>query len=1090
MARRISQQGVARQTRTERLRQRFAEQRVQQDSPQAQQQRAIETQKQDVDLKISQEQQRLQELDKERINLINAGEGLSRRQGINRDYQTKFESAKARIRALQDIKRELNKGEGTFEESFVESYVSSYQSIHDSDRISSMRNAERRRKAVKEQEAQKELQEKLKTATPEQIQMVETSKDGKSLKRDYYFIEDGKYSLIGEKKAMPYKNLAMFEQLPETRIKNTLAIGGKKYVFESTERLYVTPKGSTVVTAFENIGTPKEIEKQLKESRDKYDTEMTLKAQKILSEHDFAEGDYTIPKQSTWGKVWRGARALKFASIFGTGTSTTESTQREMTNLREDRIRSLQFLYKPWEFGSIPVSEAWDTLGEQRELDIKGDKFSTDLEKLDTILKDVEDKELKGWVGYEGLSMLGEKGLEIRKFKNYENALKSDKYGTMPEPSKEIEITDEAFDRRISQNLLEWEDTKKTKTWVDDALLGTRALSSKGVETYLMVKGLGYAIKGGVVGYKLLGGGLGTIETMTSTGWRTADAITVSKTSLKAVQMAEGVAYVPKTYGGLKALATVGIAGGYSYLKVKQYQTYAKTSEHGKSLFWLETAGELAGIELATGIGSKTFAKAQNRIENWSLKTVKQADISQKGFLRENKLLGGKERVFMERYKGFKIKSPKTWLQTLKGYEKGQFTGRSYKFLPDEVVAHYQYGGDVPIYSSKTGKLLKIVKAEPFPFDSPKTHMDWFMRKNIAEYPVPRKSKLPISVKNKAFGYSATGEEWKLQDFNPSKIYYYEGGKLKFLNVKGAVKYVSGKGVSGGFLRIFKHGGYESVVGKQATKPIIYADYIKHAQLNKVLKEIRGIEAGTGRELKAYLFKHKTGGTGVLNIGGFKREVEGVVEISKRIPIRRAYAIKLEGWKVPIEEQIFGSKAGLSSVELKNIIKSMGKVTEFSGMAYSSLPSKTSMFSPAFSIVGYSSPKKSYKGYSVASKTSSPVFSSKPYSPTSSISKIVSKISRVSNSPVSRSSFSSSIVSTPLSSSSSIASSIMAGTYLKGLLRMKKKKKKRGKELSFAPTFTEKALGIKPIKIGAKDVEKLLSKKFTGFELFPVVRVR
>jgi hypothetical protein len=812
-------------------------------------------------------------------------------------------------------------------------------------------------------------------------------------------------------------------------------------------------------------------------------------AQAFLKEKGFAEGvSFTPPKQSVLSKAWSGIKTAYLSSPFGASLFLSETKQTELTALREQRVGEA---FKPeltltgvqlpaYKFFTLPLSKSWEAVQYQRQLDFKAKEGEKLFTQLETYSKEVS-PELKSFVETEGLRMLKEKGIAMKEERTFDFA-KADKYGNIPETTT-TKITDPAFDRKISQNILEWEYERKKAGWTGEALLGTRIVSSKFLETYGLLKGVEFGVKGAVAGYKALR--------------------LPSLKFYKTVQLAEGTARVQRDFAGTKNALGLSLTGLYAYGKYQQYQTYSKTSKFGKEVFWLETAGELGGIEYATGIGAKTFNKAMNRIENWNAKTVRQADLSQAGFMRQNKLLGTKERVYMERYEGFKLSKPRSWLQTAKGFQKGQFTGRSYKYLPDELRAYYEYGGEVKLYPKGTKFKLftqtprtpttpkRIIRAEPFPYDEPSTHLKWFKEKNIAEFPVPKKSKLPIKVKGKAFGYSATGEEWASTEFAENTILYDKGARA--LKVKGAVQYVSGKGVSGGFLRIFKRGAYERGVGKTATKPIIYADYIDKVQLNKAIREIRGVDVA-GRELKAYLYTKDTGATGTLNIAGYKREVEGTIEISSRIPVRRAFAIKLEGWKVPIEEQVFASKDMLSASELKGIIKSMGKITEVKGVQYSSLPSKASSLNKAiYSVLGYSKP--SYAKSSAVSRASG-------ISGMSDISRVSSAVSRASGvSGVSRSRVSA--VSDILRRSSrfdiSRASSFSSTstvpkmsrifkpskfeTSLQGKIRRMRKQRITPEIEGLFPDFTARAVGLAPKEVSLKQALREIAKIQTGFEV-------
>lgn len=926
---------------------------------------------------------------------------------------------------------------------------------------------------------------------------------------------------------------------------NEFSYSSGQYGMDLGQKVTITTKDTTTgelkdVTTYEKIATGenkglisttkttyKSSEQIYQEEKAKQD-KLIADAQAKLNEVEFGKDvNLNPPKQSIWSKTWTGIKSLYFASPFGTAFSgISESKQKDLTAERENRVFEAfvpqqnkitgTFEIPLYKFSTLPLTKSWQTLQEQRELDYEqkeASKLLNELEVLSSgggqVVSNKQVEEMKPYIMTEGLKVIGGLGVEMKEVKGYdfENIGKD---GTIPETTT-IMITDPSFDRRISQNMLEWENTLKKEgttdagfweqlkpTSAEKLFLETRIVSSKALETYGLMKGIQLGFTGIATGYKALG--LPTLK------------------FYKTIQLAEGTAQVPRTFGATKTAIGLGITGVYGYGKYLQYEAYTKTSEGGSSLFALETTGELIGIESATHIGQRTFNKAYNRIKNWNLETINQPDLSQKGFMRENKLLGGKEHVYMERYQGFKLSKPKSWLQTLQGYEKGQFIGRQYKLIPDEVLAYYKYGGDVQVYD-KSGQLIKIFKgnivgirgdygvmeygrsvtqgtprtitAEAFPYDSSKTHLKWFLKENIAEYGLPQKYKLPIDLKDyKAFGYSATGEAWTGTQFDPNKIMYVDQGVIKTLETQGAIQYVSGKGVSAGFLRIFPRGAYESGTGKYATDPVIYADYMKDIKVNKAIKEIKGWDT-SGRDLKAYIYKNKVLAN-ELNIGGMKREVEGTVEISNRIPIRQQYAIKLEGWKVPVVEQIFGTTADLSTTELKSIIKSMGSITEVSGMATSSLPAISSSFPAMYSIVSY--PKPSRSAMSSISKTSR-------------ISDIMSEVSRVSRvsraSSISRMSEfpRSEVVSDILRSSrvsyvSSVPKSVTSRKpllflELKGKIKQKRQKKLYPELFGLMPDFTARAIGLSPKEVGSVEgAVKEIKKLQTGFGIRSGIKIK
>lgn len=948
-----------------------------------------------------------------------------------------------------------------------------------------------------------------------------------------------------------------------------------------------------------------EAEKQIK---------LTEDAKKYLADTGFVSdvknANLNKPKENLLQQAWSGVKTLYFASPFGTAFDVSETQQKELTALREQRVGealtpklSPMGVFDMTKFSTLPLDKSWKAVEYQEQLDYKGKEASKLLNELNALAsgggRTDFNPELKPFIEAEGLSMLKQKGVGITETKTFDFK-SADKYGNIPSTST-LQLTDEAFDRKISQNMLEWEyESKKagtekikvpiytsgtgifnTETKQFDAqtmeievpkmsmgkiLLGTRIISTKALETYGMMKGAEWIIGGTVKvakgTYDVMGGGL-KAEKVWQTGTFSGKAL-VSESNIipkflteKTVQLAEGSAVVPRTYGWVKSGLGLGLTGVYGYAKYRQYQSYKATSPVGTQVFWLETLGELGGIEASTHIAQRTYNKAMNRIENWNLKTRTQADISQQGFWRKNpQVAGDMEKVYMNRANPLKLSDTGTWnwkgvKEKVLGYNKGSFTGRAYKYLPDEVTAYYKYGGDVQVFD-KGGKLTKVLRtptewelqkwsevgsnvfsnrgqmtyrgrnkvtgefkavdlvkdtqkadpklvkqlrAEAFPYDNAKTHLKWFMRRNIQEYGVGTYSELPIKVKGKAFGYSATGQEWTATEFKPSDIFYVDkSGAIRTLKTEGAIQYVSGKGVSAGFLRIFSKSAEESAVGKSASSPIIYADYFDKVKLNKAIKEVRGVDEA-GRELKAYIYSKKSFAN-ELNIGGMKREVEGTVEITSRIPVRRAFAIKLEGWKVPIEEQVFGKVQDLSPNDLRSIIKSMGSVKQLFGIQHSSWPSKVSASKSFFSSVNYPSPSRS-----VSKSVKSAISEISRMSNLSNMSRVSSSVSDLSKisapSRVSRSSeFSySNLVSDIMSrvsrssrteyprSPSKFRTPIM-DLGLEGKEKLKRKLKKDLNLFGDMPDFTARSIGLAPTKVrSVKDALKEIGRMKTGFEV-------
>lgn len=840
-------------------------------------------------------------------------------------------------------------------------------------------------------------------------------------------------------------------------------------------------------------------------------------AEKYLDEKGFAQNiNLTPPKQNIFSKALTGIKALYVSSPFGStygGFSegiAEEVKEERYSNLRQGALANVitgtQIDARKL-FVQVPLSKSWEFLQEQRGLNYKQKKGEELFKQLETQAGSVSE-ELKPYVEAEGLEKIGEAGIGIGL------DIKKDEKGN---EYRILNVTDQAFSRKTSESLLEYEEARKSGNVVAGVLTAEKVYFSKLLETTMLFGAIGKGIQ--IVGKGASALGVGKLAKYIP-----------NILKYKTITLQEGSAVVPRNYAGIGTIAGWGLTGLYGYSKYQQYQTYKQISPYGKEYFAFETGGEIAGIDISTGASRRayeTYRKYKSRLTDvFKVKTIPQADLSMEGFYRYNKLKQGYEKVYMERYQGLKLSKPKTWLQKLQGYRKGQFIRRVDKNVSDEVMAYYMYGGNVSILD-KTGKLKKTItfnkgesfrgiysdiqfqtttynapvrtiRAEAFPYDVKATHYDWFIRKNVLEYGVRKPSGLPISSKGKGFGYSATSSEWIGTEFPPATIQYNNAGKTALLQTKGQIQYFSGKGVSVGFLRIFDKGAYGEI-GKIASDPVIYAGYFNNVKVNPAIKEIKGIDVATGRELKAYLYSQDTGQAGTLNIPLYKREVEGTVEVVKRVPIRRAYAVKLAGWKVPIQEEVFTPVSEISPSNLKNILKEMGKIEELTGTAVSSLPSTLSRNYGYFTIPSTpSSPSRTPKSsvpYSKISDFSKISFiSSGSSSEVSNVSKISGGSSSASSPPsssiiediISRTSYSSSRDRSRISK----VSSLLGNQQLKNILKRRRTRRTPEIEALF-PDFTARALGIAPKEVmGVEGALKEIKKIQTGFEIRTGARIK
>jgi len=951
-------------------------------------------------------------------------------------------------------------------------------------------------------------------------------------------------------------------------------------------------------------------------------------AETFLQQNAFGENvSFNRPDETTWQKIWSGMKTGYLSSLFGwTGFNAVESKLKELTLARYQGIR--EAVTPNFKSGmikgvpsfdvyklilNIPLDKSYETVEYMEDLDYKKREATKLLDQLEQYSGQVS-PDAKSYLQMKGLEILKSKGLGMEKTSTEETV------GGVTTTTETMEITDPAFERRISGYIYEKEIARKMNTNPDaylklypsgtmvssgnqnqglflaedyanyphafsqelfnvngkigraysnvntlsytpnkpydiqfeqqkikigkvpdlaEDILDIRAFSTKAVESYAIVKGIGLVGRGLGWTYKSLGGGLGSIESITKTGTFKGTGVLEKTQTLVRTELSEGYLFAPRNWQVLKTIGVTSLTGVWGYAKYKQYQQYKSVSPVGKSAFWVETAGEFAGFELATGFIKRQYDRMKSQIDNWNLKTRKQADLSQTPFRRANKRLGFQEDVYMKRYQGLQWNKPRTWIQKLRGYEKGEFTGRYYKQIPDEVQAFYKYGGDVVVTdkggkimkivreptmwelqrwseggtnifqraekytfrgrNAKTGKfqevdliqdttrtnakILRTVKAEPFPYAPKSEHLKLAIRGNLQKYGVGNYADLPIDIKKiKAFGYSATPERWN-GGFEPSEI-VYDGGKI--LKLQGGLRYYSVKGVSAGFLRLFQKATEESAFAKSPSSPTIYAGYFDKVKVNKAIREIKGM---TGeRELKAYLYSKKVS-PNELNIALYKKEAEGTAEITNAITIREKYAMQLAGWKVPIVEEIYRNPSQLSISEAKAIIKEMGSI-KTSIPRSSTLPSIPSRY--VFSVV--SSPKSASYYKSIISKISEISRKSKPSEP--SPSSRASEVSRASSSLVS-----------DILSRISTSRSVTSRTYeyprsrvpktppieigLSGKMKALLKRKRTPEIVGLFPDFTARAIGLAPKRIGSvKDALKEMSKIQTGFEIRTGARIK
>ena len=842
---------------------------------------------------------------------------------------------------------------------------------------------------------------------------------------------------------------------------------------------------------------------------------------------------FSLPYQS------KGTSLYSTEKGFYTPKITAPTTQLKLVNPPSP----LEFFppYKAYQiatkFYTLPYNTAYNLVEGQRKLDYKAQesqKFIEQMEKLEVS----NSPELQPYLEQEKLNLLKERGLGMT---------------TETKDGQTITtITDPAFDRRVSEFGLEYEMQIKDKDVLGQTASLLKYSGITAGEQYLLWKGLGYAFKGAKYVYNIAGGqklsnalsktlNLNLVNVQ-RTGSFSGTGLLTTKQVIKQASGFALVSRVPSNvWTGTKVLKLAfggAVIGAIGYGKYKEYQS--NVDIYGKpmaiSTLVAGTTGELLGIETATGLLSQSYGKARSWIT--STKTLKEPDFSQKGFWSKHE----NRRVYMEHYKGLDFESPRSWLKSAQGYKKGQFVRRLKKFMPDEVTAQLKYGGDVEVYNEggtkliktvrtpdiwelqktsrlktnifkigdtyayrvrnvKTGKfkiidlinekqltqldpkIIQSIRGENFPLDKTTTHLRWFKIRNVQEFGLPALRKLPVNVKGMAMGYSATPTAWKGTNYGEQLFTYGD----KSIILKGFPQYYSGKGVSGYFTGLFG-GGREEGVKRMVTSPTISTLYSNKVRVNKAVKEVRGMIGK--REVKSYILSKSTE-AGEFNIPIAKREVEAEVFVDKRIPIRKAFAVNWEGWKVPFEEQLMGGKSELSKRTIKKIMQNMGSVKEItsSEITGSYIPVRASEYVASSSLI--KSPKyyPSSKSYTNSSSAMSSIMSKiSKMSSSKRSSRVSSAVSRALSYPYSPSSPSYSSITRSYPPSKPPRSNISRLPYLPSSLKSKIKSKLKYKKypefLGLLPDFTTRAIGLEPdIFKDVKASERAMARIQTGFEV-------
>lgn len=582
-----------------------------------------------------------------------------------------------------------------------------------------------------------------------------------------------------------------------------------------------------------------------------------------------------------------------------------------------------------------------------------------------------------------------------------------------------------------------------------------------------------------------------------------------------------------------KALTHTGIIGLSSGVGVLDaYGNYKRS----KNIY--QAVGSGVGTT-TTLLGGAYFKPALRKINDWErtigkerLRTPK---LDAKPFARKS---GGEkgyiEEVFMKRYTGLKLKDARTWKPFLKRQQKGSFLSREYRIIDPKVEARFKGMDKVTYWKWKGNKQIKVTEStETFPKDTPSQHKQWFDQSSkIKQFYIPKKTLKEFLKDHKSFGYSATDKAWTGKEYaddilTDAKL-YGKSWKMsqkdipKKIKVGGAYQFSSGKGLSPAFLRIGnKEMRLMQIDGNTAQSPTVYANYFKGSQVNPAKAEIKALskalkDAGAKDPYLKYYILSKTAKAGNIQLPIGKHEVEGVLEFTKRIPIRSHYYFKFGGRNVMIEDQIFTQSHNTKHIEkIVNKIISIRGGGEGTTKLPTTLPSYSTLTSVAhvpsiskvLSKMAYSPPQskimsiKEILKASEISKVSNLYNSYKPSlpksskisDPTSIVSKIISNIKSPTSSPaVSSISLTSSIQK--IISSDPIPPSNPALAYLiYGKRKKKKEKKKRKKALFerlYLPDFTSRALGLEAVTVTQKQAQRQLKRLLSGLEIRRAVKIK
>jgi hypothetical protein len=291
---------------------------------------------------------------------------------------------------------------------------------------------------------------------------------------------------------------------------------------------------------------------------------------------------FTPEKTTRWQKVKDVAKAVYVSTPFGTSTKFREDIAKDVQQERYDfTLKSLLGQGVPT---FVPLKTSLEAVRKERSSQYSAEQQVKLFEQFN---KAVENAPLpiKYQVQDRGLTYLAQKGMRFDEISN----------------ASEVSLMGKDFDRRVSQNILEWEKARGSKGKLDEVLVGSRIVSTKALEFYGLSKAIGSVVGAGSKLYK-----------------STKFAKALSSFGDPTIKKIGSTTFKITTIGAVTGVYGIGLS--------QKYKKYKEISEYGKGVFLLETGGELAGIGLTITEGALARRSANRiaRTENALIEQRKQ----------------------------------------------------------------------------------------------------------------------------------------------------------------------------------------------------------------------------------------------------------------------------------------------------------------------------------------------------------------------------------------------------------------------------------------------------------------------------------